>query len=848
MENSNTPHTKRRWTLLLLCALLSITATAQPWVSHPSRPASFTQGLEGRHIAVWASHGRYYDQKKAAWQWQRPYLFGTTEDLFSQTFALPYVIPMLERAGAVVWSPRERDWQTREAIVDNDQSTTRYTESGRWRTPKNVTGFALQGGNYHDLENPFLAGTVRMAKTTRKAKKAATATYLPDISEDGLYAVYVSYQTLKKSTAQAQYIIVHEGVETRVDVNQQMGGGTWVYLGTYRFTAGEPARNFVALSTLSDDKGVVTTDAVRLGGGMGNIERGGTVSSLPRFAEGARYWAQWAGAPATSVSHSGGTNDYNDDINCRSMMENWIAGGSRVLPDSTGLGVPIDLSLALHTDAGIKKDSSCYATLTICTTDNDGRTTLGDGRSRTLSRELAEQMVSQIRTDIEQTYSVSWPDRGVWDKNYSETRRPEVPAIIVEMLSHQSFPDMRLGHDPNFKFTVGRAIYKTVARYLAAQDGRTAVIAPLAPTHFRLGLQNDQLLLDWQPATDPLEPTAASRAYILYSKTGNDGFDNGTLVNYTHAQLPLAADRLQSYQLTAVNDGGESFPTLTLSAARHAGATKTILVIDGFRRLSSPAVNVDEQRFDLDADAGVSYLRSAEWADRAGQVTAGNTFDYATDHAEAILSAGRYNVVSCSAEAVEQGYIKLSDYAAVDLILGLEQNDGHSLVPYKSFTPAMQQQLTDYARQGGRLLVSGSFVGSDMQQPSERQFLAAVLGTAWGGKESTAQAARANGMGTTFSLYTEPNEQHYAAPHPDILNPADGQNTDDFQSFDRQPADGDAPYAFAILQYADGHIAAVANDAPTHKAITLGFPWECIKEKATRQSLMRAFLSFLLNE
>ena len=66
---------------------------------------------------------------------------------------------------------------------------------------------------------------------------------------------------------------------------------------------------------------------------MGNIVRGGTVSGLPRFLEGARYAVQWAGAPWSVVSKSNGSNDYNDDINCRSLMTNWLAGGSCYLPE-----------------------------------------------------------------------------------------------------------------------------------------------------------------------------------------------------------------------------------------------------------------------------------------------------------------------------------------------------------------------------------------------------------------------------------------------------------------------------------------------------------------------------------
>ncbi len=35
-------------------------------------------------------------------------------------FVLPYVIPMPENAGAIVYTPRERDTQKNEIIVDND--------------------------------------------------------------------------------------------------------------------------------------------------------------------------------------------------------------------------------------------------------------------------------------------------------------------------------------------------------------------------------------------------------------------------------------------------------------------------------------------------------------------------------------------------------------------------------------------------------------------------------------------------------------------------------------------------------------------------------------------------------
>ena len=90
----------------------------EPWVKNISTPFHPTHGLQNRHLSLWASHGRYYDQKTSQWRWQRPKLFATTEDLFTQTIVVPYLIPMLERAGAIVFTPRERDWQKEEIIID----------------------------------------------------------------------------------------------------------------------------------------------------------------------------------------------------------------------------------------------------------------------------------------------------------------------------------------------------------------------------------------------------------------------------------------------------------------------------------------------------------------------------------------------------------------------------------------------------------------------------------------------------------------------------------------------------------------------------------------------------------
>ena len=332
----------------------------EPWVKNISLPYEITEGLQGRHLSLWASHGRYFDKKKLQWEWQRPKLFATTEDLFTQTIVVPYLIPMLENAGAIVFTPRERAWQKEEIIIDNDGSKRNYLEAtshGKWTNTPRV-GFAYHDSAYVDNENPFEAGTARMVKTTNNKSRYSLASYQPDFPKEGRYAVYVSYQTLDNSIDNAEYTVWHKGERTVFHVNQKMGGGTWVYLGTFAFDQGYSEFNRVTITNQSNQSGVVTTDAVRFGGGMGNIKRGESVSGMPRAVEGARYYAQWAGMPYSVYSSREGTDDYADDINVRSNMTNYLAGGSPFLPDTTGLRVPIELSLAIHSDAGYAKDGT----------------------------------------------------------------------------------------------------------------------------------------------------------------------------------------------------------------------------------------------------------------------------------------------------------------------------------------------------------------------------------------------------------------------------------------------------------------------------------------------------------
>ena len=829
----------------------------KPWVFNAMRPYTITRGLSNRHFTVWASHGIYYSLADEKWMWQRPPLFATSEDLFTQTIVTPYLIPMLENAGAYVFTPRERDWQKHEVIVDNDSLAIGYTEQSihhPWQ-PAPMPGFGMHAGNYVDHENPFEAGTARMIEATEHKHHLGHVIYQPTIPEAGRYAVYVSYQTVEGSIDDARYTVWHKGVATEFHVNQQMGGSTWVYLGTFDFDAGCNEQNRVVLSNFSDKPGIVTADAVRFGGGMGNIERGGQLSGMPRCLEGSRYYAQWAGMPYEVYSTKEGRDDYGDDINVRSYMTNLLGGGSCYMPDTTGRGVPIELSLAIHSDAGYTRDGKTNTgTLTICmTTFRDS--TVNAGFTRLASRDLADDLLVSIPYDIRRKYG-QWQTRELYDRNYSECRVPEVPSAILETLSHQNFADMRMAQDPNFRFDLARSIYKTLLRYTARMHHTDYVVQPLAPDNVCVTLTaKGEAKITWTATEDPYEPSAAPTSYVLYTAKDNEDFDNGIFLNSdkTSTTIQLDPDKLYSFRVAAVNAGGESFPSEVVSALYNPTAQKQVLVVNGFHRLASPKVrdNATEQGFDLNADIGVSYGLTAGWRgyqtsfDRsqmgkttsnglgftndslAGQFIAGNNFDYIRTHASAIASARRYSIASCSSKAIENGKMTLEGYALVDLILGLECNDGYSLVKYQTFPKALRPHLSAHTSQGGALLVSGAYIGRDMTSEQDKAFLANLLKCDYGGTNSDyLERDTIQGLGTTFTFHRQPNSQHYAAQHPDILLPV-------------------AP-AYPAMAYSDEQSACVAYHGNDYRALTIGFPFECIKEEQMRDLLMRGILAFLL--
>ncbi|WP_291125029.1 hypothetical protein [Flavobacterium sp. UBA6031] len=877
-----------------------------PLVTNKSLPYQVNKGLQNRHIALWQSHGWHYDQKLARWEWQRARVFQTVEDLYTQSYVLPFLVPMLENAGANVLLPRERDTQLNEVIVDNDSKdrTSRYREYNDRKSWKlgDSKGFANLKKFYTQGENPFTLGTYRVIPVVDDADESSRAEWMPNIPETGRYAVYVSYKTLENSSSKALYTVYHKGGKTEFAVNQTMDGGTWLYLGQFYFDKGRNNQDKVVLTNLdSEDGKVVTADAVKFGGGMGNIARAPNVegitsdlkssdsletskdliippgpfyepeiSNYPRYTEGARYWLQWAGMPDSIYSKSEGKNDYTDDFQSRGFWVNYLIGGSSVDPNKEGLHVPVDLALAFHSDAGTTLNDSIIGTLGIFTIKNSEKNEVfRNGVSRYASRDLTDIIQTQIVNDIRSVYAPEWTRRGLWNKSYSESRVPEVPTMLLELLSHQNFADMRYGLDPGFQFTVGRAVYKGMLKYLSSANKFDYVVQPLPVDQFSCRFAgNNKVELHWVTENDSLEPTAMADKYVLYTRIDDGGFDNGIIINSNSTTVNVQTGKIYSFKITAVNKGGESFPSEILSACRSQNQHGEVLVLNGFNRLSAPAsfaLDSTYAGFLNDEDAGVPYLsnicfigkqyefkRNKPWVDDDApgfgashgnyetQVIAGNSFDYPYLHGKAIKAAG-YSFVSCSEKSVLFGDVDLNQYKMVDLILGKQKQtivgNGQKASKFKTFPLALQQIIEKYCQNDGNLMVTGSFIASDLCnadniKQGDRLFIENVLKL----KFRTSQASVSGNVKIVSSpvkyfrkmnlnYFNQPNEISYSIESPDAIEPI-----------------GEGGYT--ICRYSENNLSAGVTYSGDYKICAFGFPFETIQSEKDRSKMMESILSF----
>ena len=520
-------------------------------------------------------------------------------------------------------------------------------------------------------------------------------------------------------------------------------------------------------------------------------------SGMPQWTEGARAWLVSQGADSTLWDLYEG-DEYKEDMKCRAMWVNSLENAP-------------DLCLAFHTD-GLDSgdDSTIVGTLVIYTAhDDEGNTTLRNGRDRErVNRNLADWIQTQVTEDIRHI-APEWTRRQLKEANYCETRVPVVPSIILELLSHKNLADMKYGLDPKFRFAASRAVYKGILRYL---NGPEATVQPMPVAE--LAIRADGML-QWKVPTDSIEPSARPTYYMVYSQADNGEWDVQQVTD-THVRMDIQPGVRYTYYVVAGNEGGLSFPSPMVSAyLSERQEAPTVLVVDGFNEVYGPEWFTDstfagivpgtyacEDAFSC-AYIGQqwNYTRTDPWTnddncgwgacyrDHAGQLTVGNTHDYAALHGQVLRKIG-ISYVSCTA-----GMVMIdSSFTMVDYICGRNR------VPMNT---ECLQQIADYLDRGGRLLLS-----TDHFSAIDPVWAKRYLHTSYYAAQAT-HSGRINGTRhRLYHLLLEPNEEQLFTCHPEALKPLDD--------------------AVKMATYEDMRVPAAVGY--NHRTLVFGFPLEAVMD------------------
>jgi len=731
-----------------------------------------TGALAGKTVYLSPGHGFYWSTVLDRWATQRGNTNAIVEDLVSIETLSQYLFPMLINAGARVVPVRELDLNTAMVVVDNQGQS--YAETGTGFSDSSLMGWGNPPAVIADQTNPFTLGSNRLMEAAATA--TASATYSAMLPADGEYNVYVSYTAFTYRVTDAHYVVKHAGGESHFRVNQRRSGGTWVFLGRFWFKAGAAAQVQV-LNDSATVPGNVSLDAVRFGGGMGRINRGAGVSTRPRFEECARYHAQFSGAPATV--YDARVEDNDDDVVTRSRFADWVHE-----PGEDAVYV------AWHTNAGGGVGTNTYV---YGPNPPDGTLQFtGVAGSDTLARRVHAELINDFRNGWG---APMWRDRGVHSAYFGElnpAHNDEMPAILLEIAFHDSPTDAAVLKEPRFRYIAARAISQGIIRYFAEKDGRPVVFPPEPPTHLSAVAQpNGSLMLKWRAApTDTVGVAGgAASGYIVYSSADGLAWDDGiATTGTTYSDAPAS---VRYYRVAATNNGGESFPSLTVA---FKPGSKRVLVVNAFDRLEAAMAKTEN----LTAFGLGQVLRVF-----IGRLNDGS---YVRSHADA-LSFSSLGVDSATVEAVTSGEVAVAGYAAIDFIAGRGHPNGAPL------TPAERTALSS----GRPLFFSGSLSADPM-------FLQQTLRVSAVSQMSSATLDGAGFlMGMTGLTLDDGTKGSYIAGTADAVT---------------------ASNADVVARYA-GDAGSGAGVGVMNTVVTFGFPFETIVGRAQRVEVMGRVMKYL---
>jgi hypothetical protein len=142
----------------------------------------------------------------------------------------------------------------------------------------------------------------------------------------------------------------------------------------------------------------------------------------------------------------------------------------------------------------------------------------------------------------------------------------------------------------------------------------------------------------------------------------------------------------------------------------------------------------------------------------------------------------------------------------------------------------MLKAIEDYAQNGGNIIISGAYIGSDIpKNKRDEERIGELLKFKWRTDHATKRGR----------FYSVLDEFYFRGEF----------NTDYIlEQYPVEAADGIEPYneeGNTLFRYSENNISAGVFYNGTYKVIALGFPFECVKGDKERDELMKILLERL---
>ncbi len=753
-----------------------------PPIAHPADHHGLSQGvLSGKAVYLSQCHGWIWYDSLGRFSTQRGNVYDTVEDFHNPEAANWYLTAMLENAGAAVFTVKDRGMNTASVVIDNDAPSSggSYVESGAG-FEDGPDGWAARDTWSHG-EDPFDQGSTRRFP----ADGGGAVSWVPDVPEDGWTTIYVAWDSDSENAQDAHYRITHPGGTIDRWFDQTVHGSTWQYLETLWLPAGQGGLEVQLVADSAQSGRWLSADAVRVGGGMGDVERHGELTGRPRWEEGGILATQYNGAP-TSVYDPYSDGDGSDP----SSRSRWAAWEHPSGEDA--------VYLSWHTNAAGEPDTARGTS----TYTYQGDYGVGvDG-----STELASCVNDELVNAYDSLWESGWTDRGVRTGAFGElnpSNNGEMPAILVEAAFHDTYEDVELIKHPRFRHDSARAMARGIIRYFAERDGVAASFPPEAPVDLALVHDADgELALSWSagPSGDPYGDAPSS--WLLQRSSDGRSWDAGNPVEGSPTTVDARHGETVYVRLSAVNDGGVSLPSEVIGARRSADGWAPVLIVSAFDRLEVSNLVWETPHSSLGEVVRMDLQRI-------------NTFDTTVAHGEAVAETGWY-FDSIADERL--GDVDLTSYGLVLWVAGEESTTD------ETFTRSQQDRLRSFVEQGGALWASGSEILWDLDErgdADDQAFASEVLGATMASDD--AGSWEVDGEGLLAGLVLDFGEEHgapYPAEYPDVL-----------------ASEGEVLASYPGV----GTAAARSGDV-----VLMGFPFECIGDPAIRAEVARRLLPELL--